>query len=54
MKTPTRPTLPKAEDIPAPKRSQFEAFVKKLVSVPKAELDKREAEYKKTRKPKKT
>ena len=44
MKTRPRPRT-KAEDVPAPSRAQFEGFVKQVVSVPKAELNKREAQY---------
>jgi hypothetical protein len=44
----TRTTKP--EDVPAPSRAQFEGFMKALVSVPKAELDRREMKYQKSRK----
>jgi len=44
MKTRPRPRT-KAEDVPAPSRAQFEGFIRQLVNVPKAELDRREAEY---------
>jgi hypothetical protein len=40
----------KSEDVPAPSRAQFEGFMKALVSVPKAKLDRREAKYQKNRK----
>jgi hypothetical protein len=49
MKTRPRPRT-KAEDVPAPSRAQFEGFMKKLVSVPKDELDRRERAWKKRRK----
>jgi hypothetical protein len=45
-----RPPYVKAEDVPAPSRREFEDFVRQLVSVPKAELDRREAKYKRRRK----
>jgi hypothetical protein len=49
MKTRPRPRT-KAEDIPAPSRAQFEGFIRQLVSVPKAELERREAKYQAKRK----
>lgn len=52
MKSRPRPRT-KAEDVPAPTRRDFEMFVRQLVSVPKAELDRREAQYQKSRKDKK-
>jgi hypothetical protein len=51
MKTRPRPRT-KAEDVPAPSRAQFEGFMKRLVSVSKEELNKREAAYQRSRKKK--
>jgi hypothetical protein len=41
---------PPPDDRPPPGYSAFKAFLAKLVRVPKAELDEKEAEYKKERK----
>ena len=49
MKTRPRPRT-KAEDVPAPSRTEFESFVRQLVSVPKTEFDWREKKWKKDRK----
>jgi len=48
MKARPRPRT-KAEDVPAPTRTQFERFVRKLVSVPKHELNRRESENQRER-----
>ena len=42
----------KAEDVPAPTPKEFTDFLKKLVSVPKAEIDLKQAEWKKRNKKK--
>ncbi|HYR43905.1 MAG TPA: hypothetical protein VER98_12830, partial [Terriglobia bacterium] len=49
MKTRPRPRT-KAEDVPAPNRAEFEGVLRKLVSVPKSELERREARYQRLRK----
>lgn len=48
MKSRARPRT-KAEHVPAPTKAQFEGFVRKIVSVPKAELDRRALAYQKKR-----
>lgn len=43
-----KPSLPKSDDKPAPDAfATFKVFAGKLVKVPKAEIDAREAEYQK-------
>lgn len=42
----------KAEDVPAPSRAEFEGFIRKLVTVPKAELERRELQYQRLNKKK--
>lgn len=52
MKSRPRPRT-KAEDVPAPSRAEFEGFLRQLVGVPKAELDRREAAYQRKKSKKK-
>ncbi len=45
-----KPTVPKSDDKPAPEPTPFAAFdalTRKIMAVPKAEIDKMEVEYQK-------
>lgn len=47
-----KPTAPKPDDKPAPEPTPFSAFdalTRRIMAVPKAEIDKMEAEYQKER-----